>query len=98
MSGDANGPNANIEIMRGDVLKFELNVAGHPFRIKTVKGIGQENDVSSGISGIGQGKVSGVLRWDTSQIEEGTYYYQCEYHPAMVGKIVVSKGKILFRM
>ena len=89
-SGAVTGTNADIKISKGAVLKFELDVKGHPFRIKTVKGTGQDNDVSSGISGVGQGKTSGVLIWDTTEIMEGTYYYQCEYHAPMFGRIIVA--------
>ena len=98
LSGAAKGENADIEISRGDVLTFELNAQGHPFWIKTKEGTGQDNAVSSGISGVGQGETSGVLIWDTTRIEEGTYYYQCEYHAAMVGKIIVGaiKGTAVF--
>ena len=98
LSGSVIGTNGDIEISKGDVLTFKLDVAGHPFWIKTKEGTGQDNAVSSGISGIGQGETSGVLIWDTTQIEEGTYYYQCEYHAAMVGKIIVGaiKGTAVF--
>ena len=99
-SGAVTGRNADIKISKGAVLKFELDVIGHPFRIKTVKGTGQDNDVSSGISGVGQGKTSGLLIWDTSEIMEGTYYYQCEYALAMGGRIIVAakKGATVFRI
>ena len=93
LSGAVIGTNGDIEISKGDVLTFELNTEGHPFWIKTKEGTGQDNAVSSGISGVGQGETSGVLIWDTTQIEEGTYYYQCEYHAAMVGKIIVGAEK-----
>ena len=92
LSGAVTGTNHHIDISKGDVLKFELKAEGHPFWIKTKEGTGQGNAVSSGISGVGQGKTSGVLIWDTAQIEEGTYYYQCEYHAAMVGKIIVGSN------
>ena len=89
LSGAVNGSNVDIVISKGDVLTFELSAEGHPFWIKTKDGAGQDNAVSSGISGVGQGAISGVLIWDTAQIDEGTYYYQCEYHAAMFGKIIV---------
>ena len=91
LSGAVIGTNHHIEISKGDVLTFELNTEGHPFWIKTKEGTGQGNAVSSGISGVGQGETSGVLIWDTTEIAEGTYYYQCEYHAAMVGKIIVNE-------
>ena len=84
--------NVDIEVSKGEVLMFTLaSIANHPFWIKTVAGTGKDNAVSTGISGVGQGQTSGVLIWDTAQISEGTYYYQCEYHAAMVGMIIVKK-------
>ena len=100
LSGAVSGTNADINISKGEVLKFDLDVGGHKFWIKTVQGAGTDNAVSSGISGVGQGKTSGVLIWDTSEIMEGTYYYQCELAPQMVGRIIVTskKGITLFRI
>ena len=92
LSGAVTGPQVDVDIYKGDVLKFSLDVGrSHPFWIKTKKGTGTNNAVSTGISGVGQGKWSGELIWDTTGIEEGTYYYQCEYHSRMFGKINVSK-------
>ena len=98
LSGAVIGTNAEIEISQGDVLAFKLNAKGHPFWIKTQQGTGQNNAVSSGISGVGQGKTSGALIWDTTKIEEGTYYYQCQYHADMFGTITVSakRGTAVF--
>ena len=98
LSYNRNVINKDIKIFQGDVLEFKLNVSGHPFWIKTIKGKGQDNAVSSGISGIGQGQVSGVLVWNTAETKEGTYYYQCEYHAAMVGRILVKRGNLLHRI
>ena len=89
LSGAVDGPNADIMVTKGDVLKFMLSSPTHPFWIKTENGTGKNNSVSSGISGVGQGKTFGLLIWDTKEIMAGTYYYQCEYHPLMVGKIIV---------
>ena len=95
LSGAVSGTNAPIKISKGEVLKFDLDVGGHKFWIKTVQGKGTDNAVSSGISGVGQGQTSGVLIWDTTKIMEGTYYYQCQFHENMFGRIIVSakKGK-----
>ena len=98
LSGAVTGTNADIKISKGVALRFELDAKGHPFWIKTEKGTGKDNDVSSGISGVGQGKTSGALIWDTTEIMEGTYYYQCEYHAPMFGRIIIAAktGKTLF--
>ena len=89
LSGAVDGPNADIMVTKGDVLKFMLSSPTHPFWIKTENETGTNNSVSSGISGVGQGKTFGLLIWDTKEIMAGTYYYQCEVHPLMVGKIIV---------
>ena len=98
LSGAITGTNADIKISKGYVLKFILDVGGHAFWIKTKPGAGKDNAVSSGISGVGQGKTSGILIWDTTEIMEGTYYYQCQFHEKMFGRIIVAakKGKTLF--
>ena len=98
LSGAVTGQNADIEITKGEVLKFQLDTSGHPFWIKTVKGANKDNGVSSGISGVGQGNTSGVLIWDTTDIMEGIYYYQCQFHEKMFGGIIVGakKGETLF--
>ena len=98
LSGAVSGTNADIKITKGEVLKFDLDVGGHRFWIKTVQGAGTDNAVSLGISGVGQGKTTGVLIWDTTEIMQGAYYYQCQYHEKMFGRIIVSakKGKTLF--
>ena len=92
LSGAVAGINPDIKVSKGDALIFELDVEGHPFWIKTAMGIGQGNAVSSGISGEGQGKTSGILIWNTTTFEDGIYYYQCEHHANMFGKIIVGEG------
>ena len=98
LSGAAVVGNSEIQISKGDVLTFQLgDLTGHPFWIKTMAGTGQNNAVTTGISGAGQGKTSGVVIWDTAQIDKGTYYYQCEYHAGMVGRIIVDdiQGRLI---
>ena len=101
MSGAVTGTDPDIGIHRGDVLKFSLDVGRpHPFWIKTKKGTGKHNAVTKGISGVGQGKSKGELIWDTTEVEEGTYYYQCENHAKMFGEINVMEktGTTLFKI
>ena len=101
MSGAVSGTNPDISIYKGDVLKFSLDVGPpHPFWIKTKKGTGKHNAVTTGISGVGQGKSEGEMIWDTTEVEEGTYYYQCENHAKMFGEINVMEktGTTLFKI
>ena len=61
-----------------------------PFCIKTSKETGTENDVSTGISGVGNGKTSGLLIWNTTDIDVGEYYYEeCDNIHDMGGRIRV---------
>ena len=62
----------------------------HQFCIKTSKETGTDNDVSTGISGVGNGKTSGLLIWNTTDIDVGDYYYeQCDNIHDMGGRIRV---------
>ena len=94
LSGAAVVGNSEIQISKGDVLTFQLgDLTGHPFWIKTMAGIGTNNAVTTGISSADQGKESGEVIWDTAHVDVGTYYYQCDLHAGMSGRIIVI-GKI----
>ena len=91
LSGLVTGTYLTITISRGDVLRFRLRYkdGDHPFWIKTSQGIGKENPVATGISGVGLGALGGLLIWNTTGVGEGTYYYESENHPNMGGLIRV---------
>ena len=52
-------------------------------------GMGTDNPVATGISGVEQGAVHGLLIWNTTGIEEGRYYYECQNYANMGGLIRV---------
>ena len=83
---NANDPTININ--QGDILDFSVQAVGHPFWIKTVATTGTGDVVTTGVSGAGTDY--GNVSWDTTNITAGTYYYQCQFHAAMSGSIVVS--------
>lgn len=91
---DKNGPitsvnNKNIAMSVGSIIKFNLDVAGHPFWIKTVQGSGTGNTYQNpAYISNNNGKVSGYVIFSPSSA--GTWYYNCELHSAMTGTIVVS--------
>ena len=95
LSGAVFGTNVTIVISKGDVLRFELTnlyqypTNQYPFWIKTAPEIGQENAVTTGIKGAGQGKMDGLLIWETTNISEGTYYYEAEHNAGVGGMIRV---------
>ena len=82
--GSVSGNNATVTCSVGDTLNFVVNASGHPFWIKTQAGGGTGNQASGVTNG---GTESGTVSWTPSIA--GTYYYQCEYHGAMVGTITV---------
>ena len=90
LSGAIIGENVDIVISEGDVLSFQLKVgSSHPFWIRTMPGMGTDNPVATGISGVEQGAVHGLLIWNTTGIEEGRYYYECQNYANMGGLIRV---------
>ena len=91
-SGSVSGNNPTITCKDGDVLKFNVDVTGHPFLIKTVQGIGRGNPVGSELApGVwNQGAISGEVKFIPQSA--GTYYYQCEVHNPMYGEIIVGAG------
>ena len=82
--GSVSGNNATVTCSVGDTLNFVVNASGHPFLIKTVAGTGSSNQ-ATGVTN--NGTASGTVSWTPSVA--GTYYYNCEYHGAMVGTITV---------
>ena len=81
------GENSQVTVTKGDTLKFIANSSGHPFWVKTDESVGTGNSVTTGISN--NGTDSGTITWDTTNITDGTYYYNCENHATMGGSIIV---------
>lgn len=83
-----NNPQINIYV--GDTIVFSMNAPGHPLWISDTNSTGQPNNTSrlvpSGVSGNGT-QNAGNVTWDTSGVEPGTYYYNCEFHTPMYGAI-----------
>ena len=82
----------------GDTIEFYLGYDGqgnntgpltsHPFYIKTAPTTGT-GDLVSGTTGSAQGSITGAIKWDTTGVSPGTYYYICGAHASMVGQIEV---------
>jgi plastocyanin len=91
------GNNPTIYAISGTTIAFNLDVAGHPFLIKTASGASNYNiglihvavdgTLSTGSSA--QGKVSGTLYWQVPANINGAYSYQCSIHSGMLGVITV---------
>mgnify|MGYP001422678210 FL=1 len=84
--GSISGNNITVTVNAGDTLNFVMNASGHPFWIKTQAGGGTGNQ-ATGVTNGGT-ESGGTVTWTPTT--PGTYYYQCEYHGAMVGTITVN--------
>jgi len=73
-----------ITIHVGDRIEFVTVAPGHPLVLKTVQGTGVTNLV---VGATNQGTINGTLSWVPNSV--GTFYYQCEYHNSMFGKLTV---------
>lgn len=81
------GDNVPVNISVGDTIKFEVNVSGHPFWIKTAATTGT-NDAVTNPPAINNGAETGIITWTPNT--PGTYYYICQNHSLMQGEIIVS--------
>ncbi len=76
-----------IQARVGDDLVFNVNAPGHPFWIKDTNSTGTGNATETWATLSGNGSEDGTVT--ATFLEEGTYYYNCEYHAAMVGEIKI---------
>jgi hypothetical protein len=86
--------NPTVYALNGATIAFNLNVAGHPFLIRTSGGsnyntglvhVSTTGTVTTGASA--QGQTSGTLYWKIPSSISGNYQYICSIHGAMVGVI-----------
>jgi plastocyanin len=81
--------NKTINVNKGDILVFNINAPGHPFLIKTERSTGTRGSITENITNNGTERET--IRWDTSNVDAGTYYYNCRIHRSMGGEIIVSQ-------
>ena len=88
VSGNVSGLDPELHVRQGDLLHFEVNALGHPFWIKTINSTGQEGAIDNLPN---NGLDSGTLQWVAPAAEsDAVFFYTCEFHPGMSGRIVVS--------
>ena len=87
-NGNVSGNDPSISAKVGDTLSFNVNSPGHDFFIiiNSPGGFISTN-LPSGVSN--NGTANGTVTWTPS--EAGTYYYICEFHPAMIGTITITQ-------
>jgi len=86
--GSVSGNNQTVTMDVGDTITFAVSAPGHPFYLKTANSTGTGNVVSPAATG--QGATSGNVVWEPTS--PGTYHYNCQYHGAMHGLIVVQSS------
>ena len=77
--------NPTLYLHRGLDYKFNVNAAGHPFRINTVNNIGTSNAYSVGVTN--NGTDNGTVSFKIPQDAPSTLYYNCQYHAGMSGQL-----------
>ena len=83
-----NTGNAPLTLTRGLTYKFTVAATGHPFWIQTTgNGYSASSIYSEGITN--NGTESGTITFDVPLDAPDNLYYQCQYHPMMVGHINV---------
>ena len=82
--------NPTINVKKGDVIKFTVNAAGHPFWVGITQETGTQNWNNDYGTITNNGAEDDVITWDTTNAIVGTYYYNCEIHSSMTGMIFVN--------
>ena len=83
-----NIPNKTIYLVRGRRYVFEIAATGHPFWIQTSgSGFNSVNVYSNGVNN--NGTQLGNIIFDIPADAPDTLYYQCQYHPSMVGTLKI---------
>tara|TARA_B100000902_G_C27318669_1_gene922896 strand:- start:1929 stop:2489 length:561 start_codon:yes stop_codon:yes gene_type:complete len=87
-NGNVSGNDPSISAKVGETLNFDMNASGHPLLliISSNGGTGSSNLIS-GVSN--NGADQGTISW--SPPTAGTYYYICEFHPDMLGEIIITE-------
>ena len=87
-NGNVSGNDPSISAKVGETLNFDVNASGHPLLliISSNGGTGSSNLIS-GVSN--NGADQGTISWSPSTA--GTYYYICEFHPDMLGEIIITE-------
>ncbi|MBL6711555.1 MAG: hypothetical protein ISQ10_10805, partial [Planctomycetes bacterium] len=80
--------NPTLIVRRGQTYTFKINAENHPLYLQTTdSGYQSANIYSREFTGNGQ--TSGEHLWVVPQDAPDEIFYQCEFHPVMVGKLVI---------
>jgi Cu/Zn superoxide dismutase len=85
--GLSEASNPDFTFKRGSTYTFNLNVSGHPFLIKSVKGTSTTNQYDSGVTN--NGAVAGSITFKVPLDAPNTLYYNCQFHGSMTGTLTI---------
>jgi plastocyanin len=85
---DSENPELTLE--RGKTYTFTVNSPGHPFLIKLINSTGTNNMYNIGV--VNNGTANGIVTFTVPSTAPNTLYYNCEFHAAMAGKILIIGG------
>ena len=90
-NGSVSGNDPTITVNKGDTIIFNVRASRHPFFVKTEFSRGGGNQVITGTLSGNPGTQNGILSWNTTGVEAGTYFYVCSPHASfgMGGEIIV---------
>ena len=80
--------NPTLSLVEGEVYTFVISAPGHPFWIKTVNSTGTGNQYNTGVTN--NGTDSGTITFVVPVGAPATLYYNCQYHSAMAGTILIT--------
>ena len=80
--------NPTLNLIRGLTYTFNINVAGHPFWIKTINSPGTGNPYNDGVTN--NGAANATITFIVGASAPNTLYYNCQNHAAMAGVINIS--------
>lgn len=91
-TGEIEGENPDLKLVRGETYVFEAKVAGHPFWIKTVSSQGTDNAYEVGVTN--NGVQDGTLTFKVADDAPAQLFYNCQFHDTMKGDIIISDPDI----
>lgn len=91
-TGDIEGENPTLELVRGESYIFEIKAEGHPFWIKTVSSRGLDNQYNEGV--YNNGAQDARLLFRVPDNAPDRLYYNCQFHESMQGVINISDPTI----
>jgi hypothetical protein len=91
-SGEIEGENPTLNLIKGETYVFEVKASGHPFWIKTVSSQGRDNSYDEGV--INNGVQDGTLTFRVPDDAPAQLFYNCEFHETMKGEINIVEPDI----